>query len=301
MTNQATATEVKLTPGECDLTIHLDKRMIEEIGRLILPCTDKSKYANGLLKCVNFKLTAPSEAKYGYKLEVAATDGSRLAHTTYTVNRFGAHEADFNIPGDALMKLTAKKKAELVDGALITLDLEAKAFHIRLNNLTIVAAGQLETRDYPRYASLFPKDYKQSVTIDNVKSATRYGSHTPIDRLVETLKQIEKASYKPETKKDNAKHGIATLNFSANEKTPYHAEVTVGMVHDLFSCNSTMLINDDEYITDRIKIAFCSKFLIEALNHDGWVTMNYNGELKPVVFTYCGSNVRYLLMPIKNC
>lgn len=293
MTNQATATEVKLTPGECDLTIHLDKRMIEEIGRLILPCTDKSEYANELLKCVNFKLTAPSEAKYGYKLEVAATDGSRLAHTTYTVNRFGAHEADFNIPGEALKLLTSKKKSELSDGALIALDLTAKAFQIRLNNLTIVATGQLETREYLRYFELFPKDYKQSVTI------TRYGSHTPIERLVETLKQIEKASYKPETKKDNAKHGIATLNFSANEKTPYHAEVTVGMVHDLFNCSSTLLINDDEYITDRIKIAFCSKFLIEALNHDGWVTMHYNGELKPAVFTYCGSNVRLLLMPIQ--
>jgi DNA polymerase III sliding clamp (beta) subunit (PCNA family) len=154
--------------------------------------------------------------------------------------------------------------------------------------------------EYPRYLELFPaRESLNTIEIMHVKSAMRFGSHTAVETLVESAEQIERACYVAETKNESAKHGIIELCFEpVIGKSEIEAHVSMSHAH--FNYKRNILVNDREYLSERFKIAFNAKYLTQALDHDTTVTMAYSKPLKPVVFTYVGSTVRHLLMPIQG-
>lgn len=275
-----------------------DKDLIDVLEK-IAPCAEKSGMGS-ILECVNFQVRAGL-------LHVCATDGSRLAHGSIPFSGIGADGLNVNIPYTAFTPVAKLSKAEKQAGIYIMIDPDGNnkfSFSIQTHKDVTrydkaLSSGACVGGEYPRYPELFPKNFKQSIAILNVKSAMRFGSHTGLETLIGHARNIEKACYKPETKKDSAKHGIIELTIDRRDNNVLGANCDIAMQHEYFSYKASMVLNDLETPLDRIYLAFCSKYLIDALDHNTGVTLNYNDELKPVVFTYEGSAVRHLLMPVK--
>ena len=284
-------------------TVFLSAIDLAQIVDMIVPCADLSEYGSTtVLGYVNFKITD------GKLLKVCATDGSRLAVGDFIAS-YLADTFDYNIPASAFAAIRKLKKSDLQFGVYLVVDPSENnapaRYSLQLHKYVTdyskeIIGGECRTGDYPRYEELMPRDFKQSIDILNVKSAMRFGSHSPVESLVEHAKSIEKASYKPETKKDNAKHGIIELTIGRRDNDVLGAQCDIAMAHDYFSYKASVTLNDTETPLDRIYLAFCAKFLAGALDCDASVTLNYNGELKPVVFTYAGIPVKHLLMPIQQ-
>lgn len=277
-------------------TVFLSAIDLAQIVDMIVPCADLSEYGStSVLGYVNFKITD------GGLLKVCATDGSRLAVGGFVASAI-ADDFNYNIPASAFAAIRKLKKSDLQFGFYLIVDPSENnapaRYSLQLHKYVI--SGDCHTGDYPRYEELIPRDFKQSIDILNVKSAMRFGSHSPVESLVEHAKSIEKASYKPETKKDNAKHGIIELTIGRRDNDVPGAQCDIAMAHDYFSYKASVTLNDTETPLDRIYLAFCAKFLAGALDCDASVTLNYNGELKPVLFTYAGIPVKHLLMPIQQ-
>lgn len=276
-------------------TVFINAVDLAQIVDMIVPCADLSEYGStSVLGYVNFKITD------GGLLKVCATDGSRLAVGSFVASAI-ADDFNYNIPASAFAAIRKLKKSDLQFGFYLIVDPgennAPSRYSLQLHKYVI--SGDCHTGDYPRYEELMPRDFKQSVVISNVKSAMRFGSHTGLETLIGHARNIEKACYKPETKKDNAQHGIIELTIDRRDNDVLGANCDIAMQHEYFSYKASMVLNDLETPLDRIYLAFCSKYLIDALDHNTGVTLNYNDEVKPVVFTYEGSAVRHLLMPVK--
>ncbi len=277
-------------------TLFLSAINLAQIVDMIVPCASLSEYdPTTVLGCVNFKITD------GGLLKVCATDGSRLAVGSFVASAI-ADDFNYNIPASAFAAIRKLKKSDLQFGFYLIVDPSENnapaRYSLQLHKYVI--SGDCHTGDYPRYEELMPRDFKQSVVISNVKSAMRFGSHTGLETLIGHARNIEKACYKPETKKDNAQHGIIELTIDRRDNDVLGANCDIAMQHEYFSYKASMVLNDLETPLDRIYLAFCAKFLAGALDCDASVTLNYNGELKPVVFTYAGIPVKHLLMPIQQ-
>lgn len=284
-------------------TVFLSAIDLAQIVDMIVPCASLSEYdPTTVLGCVNFKITE------GKLLKVCATDGSRLAVGDFIAS-YIADTFNYNIPASAFAAIRKLKKSDLQFGIYLIVDPSENnapaRYSLQLHKYVTeyskeIIGGECRTGDYPRYEELIPRDFKQSIDILNVKSAMRFGSHTGLETLIGHARNIEKACYKPETKKDSAKHGIIELTIDRRDNDVLGANCDIAMQHEYFSYKASMVLNDLETPLDRICLAFCSKYLIDALDHNTGVTLNYNGELKPVVFTYAGIPVKHLLMPIQQ-
>lgn len=280
-------------------TLFINDKDLVDVLEKIAPCAEKSGTGT-ILECVNFQVKAGL-------LHICATDGSRLAHGSIPSYGIDTDGLNVNIPASAFAPVAKLSKAEKQAGIYIMIDSDGNnkfSFSIQArkdvsNYDKALSSGACMGSEYPRYPELFPKDFKQSIAIMHVRSAMRFGSHTGLEALISHARNIEKACYKPETKKDSAKHGIIELTIGRRDNDLLGANCDIAMQHEYFSYKASMVLNDLETPLDRIYLAFCSKYLIDALDHNTDVTLNYNDELKPVVFTYEGSAVRHLLMPVK--
>lgn len=282
-------------------TLFINPVDLQQIVDMIAPCADFSEFGSTtILGYVNFKVTS------GGLLKVCATDGSRLSVGTFIASYIG-DSLNHNIPASAFSAVSKLRKDDLKAGIYLLIDVIAGVtrYSLQLHKFVTdyskeIISGDCRTDDYPNYEQVIPDNLNSSVEIANIKDPMRFGSHTSVQRLVEHCKAIEKACYKPETKKDNAKHGIITLNIGAPDKAgDIGAQCDIGMSHEHFSYKASVLLNDDCTPYNRVKFAFCAKFLAQALDHGATVTMNYNTHLKPVVFTYENIPVKHLLMPVR--
>jgi DNA polymerase III sliding clamp (beta) subunit (PCNA family) len=285
-------------------TVFINTVDLAQIVDMIVPCADMSEYGlSSVLSYVNFKITD------GKLLKVCATDGSRLVVGSFVASAI-ADDFNYNIPASAFAAVRKLKKSDIAGGIYLLVEPGENnapaTYSLQLHKFVTdyskqIIGGECNMGDYPRYEELFPRDYKQSVDISAVKSASRFDSHSPLERMVEHSKAIERASYKPATKKDNAKHGVIELTIGRPDRySDIGANCDIAMAHEYFRYEASVLLNDTETPLDRIYLAFCSKFLVDALDHGVTVTLNYNDELKPVIFTYVGIPVKHLLMPIKQ-
>lgn len=263
---------------------------IKSIANKIAICASTSKYdLVSVLSTINFDVRDK-------RLHVCATDGSRLAHGEFRAS--GIYSSfNKNVPAKEFITASRAASAKKMGFYLVVRD---SVFVIHDHDYNQLASGNLIEGRYPRYVELFPDESKlQSINLLNIKSAMRFGSHSPVEALAEAAEQIEQASYIPENKKDSAKHGLITLNFSRNEKRALEVDCNITMVHDFFEYKRTVLVNDEDRLLDRFKVTFCAKFLVQALNHDHDITMFYSAPLNPVVFRYKASSIRHLLMPVQ--
>lgn len=270
-------------------SLYFEPKQIADIANKIATCAALNKSdQTSILRSVNFKVDNGDAF-------VCATDGSRLAYGTFKAS--GIFDVfNVNIPAKDIIAAGRATSAKRGGFYLVVL---GTSFAIHDHDYLQLASGEIVAGEYPRYMELFPlRGDMKTVEIMHAKSAMRFGSHTAIERLVESAEQIEKACYVAETKRDSAKHGVIVLNFEpSTDKSEITCDVT--MKHDYFSYNRNLLINDRERLLDRFKVAFCAKYLAEALDHNACVTMFYTAPLKPVIFEYNGSTVRHMLMPIQ--
>lgn len=263
---------------------------IKAIANKIAVCASTSKYdITSVLSAINL------DVRDG-QLHVCATDGSRLAHGEFKAS--GIYSSfNVNIPAKEFL---AASRAATAKKAGFYVVVKASAFVIHDHDYNQLAAGNLIEGQYPRYMELFPDEKAlNSIELLNFKAAMRFGSHTPVKRLIEAAEQIERASYVAKTEKDSAKHGIVTLNFSQNEKRALEVDCDITMSHDYFEYKRSVLVNDKDGLLDRFKVTFCAEFLAQALNHDRNITMLYSTPLKPIMFRYEASSIRHLLMPVQ--
>lgn len=218
--------------------------------------------ANNVLGGVYFKLSSG-------QLEMAATDGSRLARSIETLEGSTIAEAvTAIIPArilQELMKLMGPSSAE-------TLRIGIKDGQIAFRTPTFYMLSRLLDGQYPQYEQLIPKEYKM------VAYANRQA----------LINSLERA-----TVMANDRTNIVKMTFDKNTLS------LMSQTPDVGDSKDNMAI---QYEGDELNVAFNYKFVLDALKviESDDVRLELNGGLSPTLFKSRDENgYLCLVMPVQ--
>lgn len=218
--------------------------------------------ANNVLGGVYFKMSSG-------ELEMAATDGSRLARCLETLEGSSVLEAvTAIIPAKTLQELT--RLVGNMSGGVLRIAIHDGQIAFRTSSFYMLS--RLLDGQYPQYEQLIPKEYK----------VLAYANRTAL------INSLERAAVMANERTNIVKMTFdkGTLSLMAN--TP-----------DVGDSKDNM---DIQYEGDELNIAFNYKFILDALKviESDDVRMELNGVLSPTLFkSRDGNGFLCLVMPVQ--
>lgn len=264
--------------------IKLTKEQVETIFDRVMHVAAKSvdgQYQS-ILEGVHIKAT-------NGRLDVCATDGSRLVHFLDDLS-IGGHDLEALIPAKSFQELRKQWRKKTAGECVLGVFADTKTFTIgTVNGAHCVEGKQIEGQ-YPRYQELFPDKFSVAGYLVDTDKLTEH---------CERVSKLGKALDFPPTIK---------LHFSASE-----AEVKLSMLasyNDIRKEDHTRGAHYSATIkgssNEAFEICFSADYLADVIkNTDGMLDFgtNLDGKrkaTKPVVFTDRNNKVKHLLMPIET-
>lgn len=216
-----------------------------------------------VLTGINFKIKKN-------KLECTATDSYRLAKKEIELSDELEQEVDIIVPSKNLLEVI-----RLLNNDEDNLELHIFNNKVIFNFNSLIIMSRLINGAYPDTNKLIPQDFEINIKVNLNKF------FDAIDRASLLTNEEEKNIIKLESKGDY-------LLISSNIPEIGNVEEKVDL---------------DTKIDESVKIAFSSKYMMDALKifESNEVELKYNGEIKPIIITDGESdNLLQLILPIRT-
>ena len=204
------------------------------------------------------------------KMEITATDSYRLAKKTINLNQNVEESHNIIVPTKNVIELT-----RLLHSDDIELEMHIFNNKIIFKFLTIELMTRLINGTYPDVSKLIPDSFQLTI---NVNHTQFYNS---IDRAALLTNEADKNTIKLESKKN-------LIIVSSN-------------IPEIGNVEEKILV--DKELTNEIKIAFSSKYMLEALKSidSENVCLLFNGEVKPIIIKNIeDDSLIQLILPIRT-
>lgn len=216
-----------------------------------------------VLTGINFKIKKN-------KLECTATDSYRLAKKEIEISEEIEQEVDIIVPSKNLLEVI-----RLLNNDDDNLELHIFNNKVIFNFNSLIIMSRLINGAYPDTNKLIPQDFEINIKV----SLNKF--FDAIDRASLLTNEEEKNIIKLESKGDY-------LLISSNIPEIGNVEEKVDL---------------DTKIDESVKIAFSSKYMMDALKifESNEVELKYNGEIKPIIITDGeNDNLLQLILPIRT-
>ncbi len=204
-------------------------------------------------------------------LEVAATDGNRLARVREAIkNNSADEEKSFEMLISSKVLSELSKIALLVESENINICKEAKKIVISIDKTKIIT--RLMQGQFPKYNQLIPQSFPKEAKVDR-------------NILISALERVAVMI--------NEKNSIVKFEIADN---------TLRLSGDSPDAGNSQDEIDVKYMAEPIVIAFNYKFILEFLKivESDEICINLNTPLSATVFTPCSEDdYIYLIMPVQ--